>query len=124
MAKATWSVTIEPNQKLLRLAITGSFSGADVLAFRQDVAGAIAKLLSYLHGDDHVSICDARGAQIQAKEATAAFSGMLSHPAARSRKLAYVVDSALAQMQIRRLTGRSDVRFFHTVEDAEAWIFE
>ncbi|KQN25712.1 hypothetical protein ASE86_05765 [Sphingomonas sp. Leaf33] len=69
----------------------------------------------------HVSVCDASGIVIQSQAAVAAFSAMLRNPTARSRRLAFVSDSALARIQIRRLSGREDIAFFDTVEQAEAW---
>lgn len=124
MISASWIVTVEPRRKLLRLAITGFFTPPDVLAFAQEVSVGIAKLRPYLGGQAHLTLCDTRGVQIQSQEAVRSFSDMLAHPAARSRRLAYVVDAALAQIQIKRLTDRVDAAYFRDLESAETWLFE
>lgn len=124
MLSASWTVTVEPRRKLLRLAITGFFTPSNVLAFAQEVSVGIATLRPYLDGQGHVTLCDTRGVQIQSQEAVRSFSDMLAHPAARSRRLAYVVDAALAQIQIKRLTDRVDAAYFRDLESAETWLFE
>lgn len=107
------------------MKIAGFFEPSDVAAFAQAVAGEIACLRPSLAGRPHVSICDARGVQIQSKEAVAAFADMLAHPAARSRRLAFIVDATLARMQIKRLTARDESSAYFTDDaGAEAWVFE
>lgn len=123
MAAATWTVSIEPHRRLLRLGITGFFTPADVANFSREVAAQIARLRPIPNGAAHVTLCDTRGVQIQSQEVVTAFADMLAHPVARSRKLAYVIDATLARMQIRRLTARDDARYFDTVIAAEAWLF-
>lgn len=122
MLKASWTVSVEPHRKLLRLTITGFFLPDDITAFVQAVSGGIAQLRPFCGGEAHVTICDTRGVHIQSQEAVAAFSDMLAHPAARSRRLAYVSDTALAQIQIRRLTARDDAAYFHDIASAEQWL--
>jgi len=124
MLSVSWTVTVEPRRKLLRLAITGFFTPSNVLAFAQEVSVGIATLQPYLRGQGHVTLCDTRGVQIQSQEVVRSFSDMLAHPAARSRRLAYVVDAALAQIQIKRLTDRVDAAYFRDLESAETWLFE
>jgi hypothetical protein len=102
------------------MKISGFFTVDDVAAFAATVAAEIAVLKRQAGAAPHVTLCDTRGVQIQSQDAVAAFTAMLDNPAARSRRLAYVVDAALARMQIRRLTERSDAGYFDTVEAAEA----
>lgn len=121
--KASWIVAAEPQRNCLRMKISGFFTVDDVAAFAATVAAEIAVLKRQAGALPHVTLCDTRGVQIQSQDAVAAFTAMLDNPAARSRRLAYVVDAALARMQIRRLTERSDAGYFDTVEAAEAWLF-
>jgi hypothetical protein len=124
MLKATWSVSSESDRRLLKLAIGGFFTPDDVAVFQKAVSAEIVRLRSTLAGAPHVTLCDTRGVQIQSQAAVAAFTEMLANPAARSRRLAYVVDATLARMQIKRLTARADAAFFQDPAAAEAWLFE
>jgi len=124
MRKATWSVTSDPARKLLHMTIAGFFTPDDVAGFQSAVASEIGRLRPFLRGEAHVTLCDTRGVQIQSQEAVAAFADMLAHPAARSRRLAYVVDATLARMQIKRLTARDDAAYFPDAAAAEAWLFQ
>lgn len=123
MTKASWNVEVELDRRLLKLAIRGFFTVDDVAAFATAVRAAIVRLRPSLAGRPHVTICDTRGVQIQSAGAGAAFETMLANPEARSRRLAYVIDAALAQMQIKRITAREDAAYFRTYEEAEAWVF-
>jgi len=77
-----------------------------------------------LRGEAHVTLCDPRGVQIQSQEAVVAFADMLAHPAARSRRLAYVVNATLVRMQLKRLTMRNDAAYFPDPVAAEVWLFQ
>ncbi|WP_242416754.1 hypothetical protein [Sphingomonas panni] len=121
--QASWTVSIEPSRLLLRMAITGFFTVDDVHGFAADITRNIARLRPFLHGVQHISICDTRGVEIQSQDAVAAFAEMLENPVARSRRLAYIADAALARIQIRRLTARDNAAFFATMAEAEAWVF-
>jgi len=65
MQKATWSVTSEPERKLLRMTIAGFFTPDDVAGFQHAVASEIGRLRPFLRGESHVTLCDTRGVQIQ-----------------------------------------------------------
>jgi hypothetical protein len=117
----SWQVESCARRKYLFMRLGGFFSAADVALFAKDVADHI-RSMAPLPPAGHVSVCDARGMSIQSQEAAAAFSAMLANPTARSRKLGYVAGSALAKVQIRRLTNRDTIAFFDDVAQAEAWV--
>ena len=45
-------------------------------------------------------------------------------PEEKARKLAIVVDAAMARGQANRAISSADTRYFTDIESAEAWLFE
>lgn len=120
---ATWEVESCRARKYLFMRIRGFFTEADVSSFAASVAEHLRAMRPLPLGG-HVSVCDASGVMIQSQAAVAAFTAMLQNPVARSRRLVFVSDAALARIQIRRLAGRDDIGLFDTIEQAEAWVME
>lgn len=52
-----------------------------------------------------------------------AFQRGLAVPEEKARKLAIVVDAAMARGQANRTINSSDTRYFTDVDSAEAWLF-
>ena len=53
----------------------------------------------------------------------ARWSAFLADPAHRSRRLAFVVSSTLARMQLQRAIGGRDAMVFTDGNEAERWLF-
>ncbi len=117
---ATFKVTCDPDRDLIRIAMSGFFTPDDIAAFFEARRQAHARLRCGPNA--HLTLNDLRGMKIQPSESVAAFRELLSDPAYRSRRLAFVVASTLARGQLARaLTGR-DARFFEDPREAEAWL--
>lgn len=115
---ANFSIDPEPRLNLMRVRMSGFFSGADVGAFSTAYRAGLATLQP-----NQLTLVDITEMKIQAQDIVGAFASMLATPEIRSRKLAFVCGSTLARLQAQRLTDRPGVEFFRTVEDAEAWLF-
>jgi len=61
--------------------------------------------------------------KIQTQDVVAEFRLMLSDPAYRSRRLAFVAAPTLARGQLLRALQDREARCFETIEAAEAWLF-
>lgn len=117
-----FSFQVEPARDLVRIVVSGFFTPADVAKFVHARNAAHAEL--HCPPNRHVTLSDVRDMKIQPQDAVAAFSKMLAAPEHRSRRLAFVVASTLAQNQLARAAGSRAVRFFTAEAEAEAWLFE
>ena len=118
---ASYSLVADPDRDLVRMTISGFFDVAAVARLDADRAGAYGKLRSA--PNQHLTLVDASGMQIQAQDVVAAFMQVVANPRYFSRRLAMVTGSSLAHMQTKRTTGRDNVAFFKDVAAAEAWLF-
>jgi hypothetical protein len=91
---ASFSFEIDRPRDLVRIQMSGLFTATDVAAF----------------------------VEIQTQEIVAEFRLMLSDPAYRSRRLAFVAAPTLARGQLLRALQDRDARCFETIEAAEAWL--
>jgi hypothetical protein len=119
---ASFSLQADRARDLVRIRMSGLFTTADIGAFLEARQKAHAELACA--PNQHVTLNDLRGMKIQPQDAVAAFRLMLSDPAYRSRRLAFVISQTLARSQLARaLNGRDHVRCFDDVGEAEAWLF-
>ena len=120
---ATFSITVEPERDLVRIAMAGLFTPEDIRDFYEARRAAHAKLTC--GRNEHLTINDLRSMKIQPQESVAEFQQMLGAPEYRSRRLAFVIGRTLARSQLQRaLSGRgAGTRCFDSVAEAEAWLF-
>lgn len=118
---ASFSFRVDRARDLVRIQMAGLFTPADIAAFLEARRNAHAELACAPNA--HVTLNDLRGMKIQSQEGVAAFRLMLSDPAFRSRRLAFVAGQTLARSQLMRALGDRDARCFDNVEEAEAWLF-
>lgn len=119
---ARYTILVEPTRDLVRITMSGFFTPDDVARFMGDRDVAHARLRCA--PNQHVTINDLRGMKIQSQESVAAFNALLSSPRHRSRRLAFVIGTTLARMQLLRVVGNRSVRFFDDPRTAEAWVME
>ena len=117
---AGFTINVEPNRHLVRIAMSGFFTPADVEAFLEARRAAHAKLACPPNA--HVTLNDVRGMKIQSNAIVERFRAMLDDPEYRSRRLAFVVAPTLARMQLERAVSGREVRFFEDPIAAEAWL--
>ena len=118
---AEFSIDVEPERDLVRIAMSGFFTPADIADFLD--ARRKAHLRLRCARNQHLTINDLRGMKIQPQESVAEFQRMLGAPEYRSRRLAFVIGPTLARSQLSRALSGRDARCFQTVVEAEAWLF-
>ena len=119
---AQFSIGVDVTRDLVRLKLSGFFAVADVERFCEARDAAHRQLTCAPHA--HVTLVDLRDMKIQPQESVSAFGSLLADPAHQSRKLALVFSLSLARMQLQRAAGDRRARYFTSIADAEAWLFE
>ena len=122
MSKASFSIDVEPARELVRVRMSGFFSAADVDTFQWALQKAHRQLDCARRGGP-LTINDVGGMAIQSQDVAARWGEFLVDPAHRSRRLAFVVSSALARMQLKRLIGLREAEVFTDPVEAEQWLF-
>jgi len=116
-----FTFVIDRDRGLVRISMHGFYGLRDVAAFFDARRKAHAEL--GLPDNAHMTLNDLRGMKIQSQEVIQAFQQGLAVPEEKARKLAIVVDAAMARGQANRAINSSDTRYFTDVESAEAWLF-
>jgi hypothetical protein len=119
---ASFSFDVDRMRDLVRIQMAGLFTSADIAAFLEARRRAHAELRCA--PNEHVTLNDLRGMKIQSQEGVAAFRLMLSDPAFRSRRLAFVASQTLARSQLMRALDGREARCFDSVDEAETWLFD
>jgi len=117
-------VEVDPERKLIDVRLFGSISPEDAGWIGEEVRAAIRAL-----GDgvgDHVTLYDASAVQVLPVATIALLQETFDNPAVRllwARKVAFVVTTALARMQVQRIRRvREDMGIFETRDAALAWL--
>jgi hypothetical protein len=120
------SITVDSARKLVELRIGGLISAEDATWIGEELRAAIRAL-----GDDvgkHVTLYDASAVHVVPQETVELIKHTLDNPAVRllwARKIAFVVTTALAKLQVQRLREvRPDLGVFEDRESAIAWLME
>ena len=118
---AHYTFEIDRSRSLVRIAMSGLFTLADIDGFLRDREKAHAEL--GCAPNRHLTLNDLRGMKIQHQEVVTAFRDMLAAPEQRSRRLAFVAGPTLAKSQLMRALSGRDARCFEDVASAEKWLF-
>lgn len=116
----SWTITTEPNRRLLRLTLAGQFTLADVAAMDRERQRAIGTLRCGFN--KHLALCDVHATELSTPEVAAALQQAIGQPLFRAKRCAMVISGAVARIQARRVVGRDDIAFFEMPEEAEAWL--
>lgn len=116
-----FTFTLDRDRGLVRIDMHGFYGLKDVAAFFEARRSALAAL--GLPRNAHITLNDLRGMKIQQQEVIQAFQQGLAVPEEKARRLAIVVDAAMARAQANRAINANDTRYFTDVESAEAWLF-
>ena len=122
MAPASFSIELDPPRHLVRIRLCGFFSAADIARFQTELLLVHRRLGCGRRGQP-LTINDISGMAIQSQDVVARWSAFLADPAHRSRRLAFVVASTLARMQLQRVIGGRDAKVFTDPTEAERWLF-
>ena len=116
-----FTFTLDRERGLVRIKLQGFWSLRDVEAFFETRRKALAEL--GLPRNQHMTMTDVRGMKIQAQDVILSFQAGLAVPEEKARKLAIVVDAAMARGQANRAIASVDTRYFTDPDAAEAWLF-
>jgi hypothetical protein len=120
----TFAIAVDVDRHLVQTRLAGFFD-AELLRRYLDARAAAFRQLR-CGPNQHLSITDVREMKIQSQDMVAAFADILSDPAYRSRRLAFVVATSLARMQLTRALGDrigKEVALFMDTDQAERWLF-
>ena len=119
---ATFSIVVDVPLSLVRMTLSGFFSPADVTRFVEARNTAHRDLRCA--ANEHLTLVDIRGMQIQSQEAVNEFQAVMSAPATASKRIAFVVSKSLARLQVQRAAVNRPANFFLSMEEAEAWLLK
>lgn len=118
---AEFSIVVEPERDLVRIAMAGLFTPEHIRAFYEARREAHGQLRCERNA--HLTLNDLRGLKIQPQESVLAFHELLADPAYRSRRLAFVIGTTLARGQLLRALAGRGAACVDTVAEAEAFLF-
>ncbi len=110
----------DPRRKLLWVEMEGFFTLDDVATYAKQRNAAYDQL--GCRPGEHVTLCDIRKCKVSSQEVLAAFSKVLSDPASRARRIAFLTGSGLMRQQIRRMVDGGRSACFADESEALAWL--
>ncbi len=121
--EGTFHFQVDPDRNLIVTTIAGFF---DEEVYARYLAARAAAFRELRCGpNEHLSLSDLRGMNIQSQDIVTAFSSMLAQPTYQSKRLGLVIGSSLARMQLSRaLGGRAggNAQLFLDYAAAEHWV--
>lgn len=112
-----FQIVAEPSRCLIRIRIEGMLSIADVERFGLEERIAIEQMGDLREG--YEVIVDLTDYQVQSQSSVDAFHALLSKKPVRPARLTIITPSALLRMQLRRMTGRDDIRFCQSANELD-----
>ena len=121
MSPASFTIELDPSRDLVRIRLSGFFSMNDVGCFQDELRLAHRRLGCGRKGGP-LTINDISDMAIQSQDVVTRWSAFLADPTHRSRRLAFVVGSTLARMQLQRVIGGRNAKVFTAADEAEQWL--
>ena len=101
----------DPRRGIVEIQMSGFFAEEAVPSIAPGMADALRQL--YCKPNHHMTLVDVTGCQIQSQEVVTQFQKLVTNPAFRSRRLAFVTGSSMIKMQLRRfISDDSYARIF------------
>ena len=122
MLQPEFTFDVEPERHLMRVRLAGFFDDAAITRYVHARNMAFLKLRS--GPNQHLSLIDVRGMAIQTQDVVVRWKSVLADPVYLSRRLAFVVASTLARMQLQRAIGSRDAQCFLDELEAERWLLD
>lgn len=117
---ATFDIVCDPDRDLIRIRSAGFYDAEDISRFL--TARNVAHARLRCRRNRHVTLHDVREMKIQSQEIVGQFHAVLADPLYRSRRLAFVVASSLARMQLLRALGERTAGLFFDETAALRWL--
>jgi hypothetical protein len=118
----TYEIMIEPARKLLRVTLSGFFEERDVESLEAAKIAALGRL--GLAPNQHLTLVDVSSCKLQPQDVVRAVQSAINDPRYMAKRIAVVIGTSPARMQVRRVLLRDDAAFFDTTEAAETWLFQ
>lgn len=115
-----FSIEIDKPRNLLCVRMSGFYSVEDVARYHAAIDAATEEL-GGAPSRQHM-LNDISEMRIQSQEVVAAFRSVMSDPRYRARRVAFVVASTLARLQLQRVIGSRRARMFESEAEALAWL--
>jgi hypothetical protein len=107
--------------QLLLYKLSGFFDAQDLRRFQAEIDAAFARLTC--PPNTHLSLLNVSECALQSQAVVAGFEQLLARPDRRARRTAFVLETSLARMQVRRLLpARPDTAMFEDEASALAWL--
>jgi hypothetical protein len=113
-------VTVDAAQRLVTYTIVGFLDAELARRLGERQTAAMAQLRC--SANMHLTMIDISRCKIQPQDVIETFRGILADSRYQARKLAVVVGSSLAKMQIRRVLHRDTVTYVETAAEARRWL--
>ena len=121
--KPTFCIKSDRATNLVEMTLTGFFDTETVGRLRAERDLALSKLTC--PPGTHFTLCDASGCLTQRQDVVGLFMELASNAPRVSRRLAFVVPSAMGKMQLRRaVPANTEVRMFDHRAEAVHWLAE
>lgn len=115
-----FSIQTDVPRNLLRVHVSGFFSVEDVARYHAAVDQASIELGGA--PSRQRMLCDVTDMRIQSQDVVSAFQGVMADPKYRGRRVAFVVATSLARMQVQRVIGERTALLFDNEPSALAWL--
>ena len=119
-AAGSYRISTDAQRKLLVIRFTGFLTPASLRDYDDEKNAAIARLAC--GPNDHITLCDFTDCGPQSQEVLKLFAASLADPRHMSRRIAAVVLTALARMQVQRVVKRPGFACFNECSAALAWL--
>ena len=119
----TFAIDVDTSRHIIHIVMAGFFAPEDIARFRYARGLALERLTC--GPNEHLTLIDIRGMQIQSQETVASFSQLFQERLHASKAVAFVVSRSLARLQAQRAAaGRNVAYFIDDVAAAERWLLE
>ena len=118
--QSEFNIEIDTARDLLRVRLAGFFDEPALSSFLAARELAYRQLRCAPH--QHLSLIDVREMAIQTQDMVSRWGQVLSDPTYHSKRIAFVIASTLARLQLHRAIGTRDVRYSTDVAEAERWL--
>lgn len=120
MELGTLKAWYDPATRVVNLSGAGLWSLEETLRYQHEIERVLR--IARSEGPAVRILADNRCASVQAKEVVDATSAFTKRVLNSCDKLAIVVDTILAKMQMRRSIDKAETEVFLSLEDALAWL--
>lgn len=122
--EANFTITMEPNKRLLQISMRGYWNEATLSAYDSKVREAAARMeAAGCPRNVILALVDTRGANVQSQQLLAEYRERFSQADRQPARLATVVSSMLFKLQVERV-ALPNQRIFHDHDVALDWLLD